>query len=187
MSTLNEMFETLKTYESTLRKLRRQLSNTRLSQYTTRRNILQRIAEVEGRYKRLYAKYLTATRTYEASLYKPTKAYFKNGFHVTLELSLDGVYYSNPAPKVPVNANVWVRAVIDEAHHGDAGVPRTHDMFRLRWVKGKGYTALDTIPSTGHTVYAVCWPLVIVRKFNAPSSNTKKNFLLDVEAYERVD
>lgn len=169
-----------------IRRLRYQYRHTRLSHYKVRRHLLARIRQLESRLKALYSDTLTADPAHTASLYKPSVAYNKAGFKVLLELSLDGTYYANPAPVVPANATVYVRATIDEAHHGDAGIPRTHQMFRLRWKIGKNYTALDTIPRTGHDVYAVCWPLVITRKFRAPAMGTKRNFLLDVDAYEMV-
>lgn len=168
-----------------IRDLREKYRHTRLSQYKARRNLLARITAAERRYNDLMHHVLREQDRHTASLYKPRVTANEAGLLVILELSLDGTYYSNPAPVVPPNATVWIRGVIEEAHHGDLGIPRTHDMFRLRWTLGKGYTPLDNIPRTGHDVYAVCWPLVITRRFQAPGSNTKKNFLLDVYPYER--
>lgn len=167
--------------------LRAEYSATRLSQYKLRRNLLARIAEAERQLNDLLHHTLGVEDTHTASLYKPRVAFNKFGLLVILELSLDGTYYANPAPKVPAGKTVWVRATIDEAHHGERGIPFTHDMFRLRWTVPSGFTPLDTIPKTGHDVYAVCWPLVVTRRFKAPGSGTNRNWLLDVWPYERLD
>lgn len=166
--------------------LKAQLRHTKLSQYKVRRNLLERISAAERRYNDLMHHVLTSDDQHTASLHKPAQAYNHAGLRVTLELSLDGTYYSNPAPKVPKSAIVWVRAVIEENHHGDKGIPQTHDMFRLQWKPAAGYRALDSIPRTGHDVYAVCWPLVVTRRFRAPATGTNKNWLLDVYPYSRV-
>lgn len=167
--------------------LRAELRRTKLSNYKVRRNILDRLAEAERRYNDLMNHVLADQDVHSASLFQRRVAYNKFGLLVILELSLDGTYYANPAPRVPASKVVYVRAVIDEAHHGDKGIPLTHDMFRLRWTIPSGFTPLDTIPRTGHDVYAVCWPLVITRRFRAPATSTNRNWLLDVYPYERVD
>jgi len=173
--------------QDTILNLKHKLSHTRLNQYAVRRNLLARIAAAEKRYALIYARLLRADPGIAVgSLYKPVKPAFLGGLNVRVEISLDGTYYSNPAPTVPANSIIWVRAIIDDSHRGETGIPKTHEMVHLAWVPGKGYTALDTVRKTGHNEYFVCHPLVITRRFRAPATNTKKNFMVYVDTFERV-
>lgn len=188
MSELDNLLKKLPTLTNQMSYLQNKYDKTRLSDKQTRRNLMSRIRAAEKAYDEILKKIMKLDSTLGVgNSYRASQVKVKNGVVVTVEISTDGITFSNPGPTIPKNSTIYVRAVIDEAHTGTYGEPKTHEMCHLRWVLGKGYTRLDTIPSTGHAVYFVSFPLTITRKFHAPSSNTAQNFLVYCDLYEPVN
>jgi len=185
---IDALLKRLPTLTGQMSYLQNRYDKTRLSDKLTRRNLLTRIRAAEKAYDEILKKLLLLDPELGVgNSYRSSQAKQKSGVTIDVEISLDGVVFSNPAPTVPANSTIYVRAVIDEGHTGTTGEPKTHEMLYLQWILGKGYTRLDTIPSTGHVEYFVSFPLTITRKFHAPSSHTAKNFLVYVDLYDPVD
>jgi hypothetical protein len=187
VSTLSSLEGQLPRIGQQIATLEKQYAHTRANAYLTRRNILSRIREAEKKYDALLAKILKIDPGVGiGSLYRATTPRVTGGLHITVEISLDGHAYSNPAPSVPADHHVYVRAIIDDAHRGFVGVPETHESYRVRWRIGRGYRPLDPIKAAGHDVLASSTPLYVVREFTAPHTNTAQNFLVFVDPYTRV-
>jgi hypothetical protein len=151
-----------------------------------RRNLVARIAAAEKAYNALYAQLLKLGESAPYSLYQKQLATRKNGITVTVELSLDGLSFSNPAPPVPNHAHVWVRAKIEENHTGAFGIPKSHELLHVTWVYSPLYTRRDHIGSAGRDEFFVSNPLILTREFIAPASgSTKHDFFVYVDTYER--
>lgn len=188
MSELDNLLNKLPTLTKRMSYLQNKYDKTRISDKVTRKNIMARLRAAEKAYDEILKKLLTLDPTLGVgNSYRETQAKTKNGVNVTVDISVDGVTFSNPGPEVPANHTIYVRCTIDEAHTGTTGQPKTHEMVHLKWILGKGYTRLDTIPSTGHVEYMVSFPLIITRKFKAPSSHTAQNFLVYVDLFEPVN
>lgn len=156
--------------------------------YTQRQNFLTRIREAEAKYNGILSEILRSTKRIPYDLYASTQPIRQSGIDVTVEFSLDGVIFSNPAPTIANNVRVWVRAKIDEAHRGNVGVPKTHELVHLKWVYSTAiYRKFDNIPVSGHDEYFVSFPLVITREFQtATTGSTKHNFLVYADIYEKI-
>jgi hypothetical protein len=174
------------TIKKEISSLRADLRHHRLSSYSVRRNILARIRKAEQTYNTLLQNLHIAEKVVSGELYRKKLQKIKGGVDVRVEISLDGIYYSNPAPDIKPNKIIYVRCIISDAHRGvsGSGIPITHEMAHLTWVAGKGYVAQDKIPKGGHNVWFVSHPLVIIRKFKSPASKTNQNFLVNVDLYE---
>ena len=180
-------------YENQLARYKQQhpsLTGTRLANDTAYKSILHRQREAEDALHNLLNDYLRTQKVLPLSLLTYTRQYqkVKGGFLILVQISLDGVSYSNPAPSVPNKKRIWVKAQIEDAHRGVAGErPVTHDLCRTTWKYPKGYRQQDTVSPGGRDEYFVSFPLVIIREFLAPTSgSTKGAFLLDVDLYHDV-
>lgn len=175
-------------YRKTLEDLRTQYRKQRFYTYRERQNFLLRIREAERNYNAILGEILRIRRDTRYELYTAQEARRVSGIDVTVEVSLDGVVYSNPAPNIPNGKRVWVRAKIDEAHRGNVGVPKTHELVHLTWSYSTKYIKLDNIPASGHDEYFVSFPLIITREFTSPASGTTKyNWLVYADLYARTD
>jgi hypothetical protein len=184
-SDINSLQKKVTTEQASIAALQGQY-DSRVGTYSVRANLLDRIRTLESQAAALTRLLQSEQATYAGDLYKAQTQLVKGGVDVTVEISLDGVYYSNPAPDIPVNSIIWVRCVISDAHRGttSSGVPVTHIMAHLSWIPGTGYVAQDWIPDSGHDVVFVSQPLIITRKFKAPAADTDQEFLVNVDLYE---
>lgn len=158
-----------------------------------RRNAIVRLKEAERRLAAVedaLFKALGAGSSAAASLYRPQLVQRKSGTLVIVQLSIDGIVFSNPGPIIKSKARVWVRAQIDEAHRGQTGAPKTHMLCHVRWVSlalSRGFVKQDTIGLPGRDEYFVSYPLTVTREFLAPASGrTDYDWLVFVDLYEPV-
>lgn len=173
-------------YESVVA-LKDALRHHRFHTYTQRRNIVERLARAEKSYHALYAQLLASGVAAPYGLFQRHKATRKNGFDVTVELSLDGFAFSNPPPPVPNGVVVWVRALIQENHTGTIGIPQSHELVHVTFAYSTTYHPMDGVSKSGRDHYLVSNPLTVTRQFLAPASgSTRHNFFVYVDAYEPV-
>lgn len=189
LDTFEELLKERDTLKKQLSSLQAEYAKRRFRTYTERKNFLARIRKLEQQLHLVLRDLTAFTARPNANLHTKTKPKVKSGINVTVELSLDGVIFSNPAPTVPNGARLWVRAKIETAHTGEIGVPQTPEMCHISWAHtAKGYIKQDYIPISGHDEYFVSFPLVITREFLAPASlPTRSNWLVYVDVYERVN
>lgn len=155
-----------------------------------RNNILKRERAIERLLHSMNAVIHTDQTALNAALYQAQQIKEKGGITVTVELSLDGSSYSNPAPAVAHSAHVWVRAIIVQTitKPKNSGVAITHSIAHTQWTVPRGWTALDTIGRAGRDEYLVSNPLTVIREFTAPGSGaTNKPFFVYVDVYEPVN
>lgn len=168
--------------------LKQAVRHHRWHNYKQRKNLMERLRRSEQRYRALYAQLLKLGDAAPYSLFQRHVPKRRSGVNVIVDLSLDGLVFSNPAPKIPNGHRIWVRARIEEAHTGDVGVPKTHEMCHITWAFSKRYRPQDTIGAVGRDEYFVSSPLTVTREFLAPTTgSTKKNFFVYVDLYTRVD
>ena len=171
-----------------IRSLKHELQNTRLSDKMVRRNLKERIRKAEKRYNEVYRRLTKKTPTIGVgNLHRPRVPRTKSGLDVRVEISLDGKYFSNPAPKIPPSSRIWVRAVIQDTTTQEIGVNNGYEILHVDWKVPNGYVRLDTINRWGQDVMMVSNPLIITRKFTAPASTTRKNWLVIARAMEPFD
>lgn len=171
-------------------KLRNELSKARFASAHYRQNILVRLRKAEKTVHNLNTAIHKDQTTLAASLYQAQQIKNMGGVTVTVEASLDGQAYSNPAPTIPHSAHVWIKATIVETivKPKSSGVPITHTRAHVHWVIPSGWVAMDTIPKSGRDEFLVSNPLTIIREFTAPSSGpTNKPHFCYVDVYEQID
>src|SRR4051812_39777100 len=78
--------------------LKSALAHHRFHTYRQRHNLLARLARAERRVHDVYLHLLRDGESAPYSLYQRQQHKRKSGFNVTVELSLDGFVFSNPAP-----------------------------------------------------------------------------------------
>lgn len=153
--------------------------------YKQRRSLMARLRAAETANRAVLSQLTKLGETQGVGLYTKKKQQTVGGVNIRVELSLDGLAFSNPGPVIPHSAHIWVRATIDEAHRGEAGYPKTHEMCHITWSYFSGYHPRDTIPKAGHDEFFVSYPLIITREFDAPGSgSTKHDFFVYVDLYE---
>lgn len=174
--------------EKSRRRVLKELRNTPLSDRRTRRSIKQRIRKSEQRYNEIYRNLTRKNPTIGVgNLHRPRVPRNKSGIDVRVEISLDGKYFSNPAPTIPGDSTIWVRVVVTDTTTQEVGVTNGYEIAHVDWKIPAGYSKLDTLNNWGHDVMFVSNPLIITRKFTAPASETNKNWLVIVRAMERFD
>lgn len=156
--------------------------------YKQRRSLMERLRKAERANTVTLAQITKLGSQAPASLYSPKQQQIIGGLNIRVEISLDGLTYSNPGPTIPNSAHIWVRAIIDEAHRGEAGFPKTHEMCHVTWSYYSGFHKLDIIPASGHDEFFVSYPLTLTREFTAPSSgSTHHDFFVYVDLYEPIN
>lgn len=167
--------------------LKAKYRTTRFATYKARQNFLKRIRTTEQEQQLIKLQLVALQKNTKYQLYRAQENKRKSGLSVVVSISVDGLAYSNPAPKILNSQHIWVRAEINDVHVGQVGLSKTHELVHLTWSYYSRFTHLDTIPATGHDEYFVSYPLVIIREFNAPSSgSTAHNFLVYADAYEEA-
>lgn len=164
------------------------VKHNRWHSYSQRRSLQDRLRKAERQQRQLLSQITQLGEVGPFSLFSAKKQQISGGVTVRVEISLDGLSYSNPGPSIPHGAHVWVRAVIDEAHRGEAGYPITHEMCHVSWTYYSGYRARDKVPPGGEDDFFVSYPLTITREFTAPSGgSTSHDFFVYVDLYEPVN
>jgi hypothetical protein len=112
-----------------------------------------------------------------------------SGIIVHVDVSTDGLYFSNPAPTIKNNQRVWVRTRVDAGEKSGPGdksdIPY---LCQMRWVVPRGWRRQDTIGSAGRKEFFVSLPLTVTREFKAPTSgSTKANWGVYVDVFAPLD
>lgn len=163
-----------------IRSIQHDISDVRLSTGTNRRNILQRMRRSEQRYNELYKKLTRKNPSVGVgTLYHPQTPRNKGALDVRVELSINGRHFSNPAPRVEPSSSLWVRVVITDTTTSDSAMDALpHELMHVKWRVPRGYVDNDPLGKWGHDVFFVSNPVIITRKFTAPSANTARNWMV---------
>lgn len=189
MATAEQLLAAAKREEREIKHLRERLSHART--YTERTTLQRRIRQLEDQLASLRARYLRAAAKLPATVFgtsKKPRVYA--GLSIQMDISTDGRYFSNPAPKLANGQRCWVRARIDMAQKSPFSTAKTEipEMIRCTWVVPRGYIVLDNYSKYGRVEPVVSLPLVVTREFKARSSgSTKANFGLYADPYFPVE
>jgi len=160
----------------------------RLATVSKRKNLMKVIQRLRNSLSALYASY-TKTRgvlPFEVMVYAPQKQVSRGGLLVTVDMSMDGVYFSNPGPVVKNKQWLWVRCQITNDSQPDAGeAGRNRDLMFVKWTYPKTWTPLDRQMKGGTDEYFVSYPFTYTRIFKMPKTGkTKGNVKVSAEVYE---
>lgn len=192
MPTVDELLRMARKEQQAIAGLKDRLSHAQ--SYTERQTLNRRIRQLEDRLAALYAQYLRALKqggpgpvTVFGTTKKPRTV---AGLSVSMDISTDGTYFSNPAPQITNSKRVWVRLKVDVAQKSPFATTKTDlpEMVRCTWVIPKRWVSQDIYGKYGRVEYVVSSPLVVTREFKAPSSgSTKANFGCFVDPYYPID
>ena len=191
MATISELMATLRAEREALNGLQQRLSHA--SSYTERNALMARIRHAEDTIVALTTAIQRAqtTKVYPVTVFGTKKRpSIRQGLSCTMDISTDGFYFSNPAPKIANGQRVWVRLRIAVAQASPFATVRTEipEMIRCTWVIPKGWKRLDNYSNAGRVERFVSNPLTVTREFKAPSSGTTKaKFGCFVDPYHYVE
>lgn len=189
MATIEQLLAAARADERAIANLKVRLSHART--YTERATLLRRIRYLEDQLAALRAQYLRAKAKLPATIFGTSKKpRIYAGLSIQGDISTDGRYFSNPAPKLANSARVWVRFRVDMAQKSPFSTSKTviPEMIRFTWVIPRGYTVLDNYSKYGRVEPVVSLPLTVTREFKARSSgSTKANFGVYADPYFPVE
>jgi hypothetical protein len=189
MASLDELRRRASLSYAEIETLRQRLSHAQ--NYTDRNSLQRRIRTLQDRMDSLYRQYLKAQNANPVSVFgTKTKPRVRGGMAVRMDISVDGVYFSNPAPSIANGQRVWVRLIIDMAQRSPFSTAKTIIPERIRtvWVVPRGWTKLDNFSRFGRDEYVSSIPLIVTHEFKAPSSgSTRANFGCYVDPYYYVE
>lgn len=189
MASLEDLLAAARRDELLLQNLKLRLSHA--TTYTERATLLRRIRALEDLLAALHAQITRARAKLPTTIFGTSKKpRIYAGLSIQGDISTDGRYFSNPAPKIANSARAWVRFRIDMAQRSPFSTTKTEipEMIRFQWVLPRGYTSLDRYSRFGRIEPVVSLPLVVTREFKAPSSgSTKANFGVYADPYYPVE
>lgn len=190
MSTVDDLIRQNAADQEAIAALKRRLSHA--TSYTERANLLKRIRALQDDQRALYAKLLKAEGHKPATVFGTTKKpRIYAGLAVRMDISDDGLFFSNPSPRLAHGQRAWVRCIIDMAQKSPFSTVKTvmSPFVRLTWVIPHGWTSLDIYPRFGRNEFFISTPLIVTREFHAPSSGSTRGskFGVYVDPYYPVD
>lgn len=156
---------------------------------TVRRNLLKRIRKLEDHLNKLYAQFLKKNVASAFTVFGSRKPRAIRGLFIEVDVSTDGKYFSNPAPKINNGQRIYVRTRIESSGGSSIGeIGDTPDRAWMTWVYSSSWGRYDKIGTGGRHVYFVSLPLTVTRELKAPASgSTKQNFGVYVDVFKPVD
>lgn len=187
MPTLSQILRSAAADQRAIARIRARLSHTQ--SLSTRKHLLLRIRRLEDHLNKLYAQFLAKNVPGAFTVFGSRQPRPISGIIVHVDVSVDGVYFSNPAPTVKNKQRVWVRTRVDTGEKSGAGdrsdLPY---LCQMRWTVPKGWTRQDNIGLAGRKEFFVSLPLTVTREFKAPTrGSTKANWGVYVDVFHPLD